>query len=53
MNSPRAESVASTGPLFDPLAPELVSNPYPIYARLREQDPVHFEASTQAWLLSR
>ena len=28
--------------LFSPMAPKVRSNPYPIYHRLREQDPVHF-----------
>src|ERR1700742_1101308 len=32
---------ATSGPLFDPLAPEFIRNPYPYYARLRVSDPVH------------
>ena len=28
--------------LFSPMAPRVRKNPYPIYHRLREQDPVHF-----------
>ena len=28
--------------LFSPAAPRVRANPYPIYHRLREQDPVHF-----------
>jgi cytochrome P450 len=28
-------------PLFDPLSPELISDPYPFYHRLRAEDPVH------------
>jgi cytochrome P450 len=28
-------------PLFDPLKPEFISDPYPHYARLRTVDPVH------------
>jgi len=27
--------------VFDPLAPEFVRDPYPIYAALRDEDPVH------------
>jgi cytochrome P450 len=29
------------GPLFDPLAPEFIRDPYPFYARLRDTDPMH------------
>jgi cytochrome P450 len=32
---------AATEPLFDPLAPEFIRDPYPHYARLRTTDPVH------------
>ena len=28
-------------PLFSPLSPEFIANPYPTYHRLREADPVH------------
>jgi cytochrome P450 len=28
-------------PLFDPLAPEVIADPYPYYHRLRSVDPVH------------
>jgi hypothetical protein len=28
-------------PLFDPLSPELIDDPYPVYHRLRAEDPVH------------
>jgi cytochrome P450 len=30
-----------TRPLFDPLSPKLISDPYPVYHRLRAEDPVH------------
>jgi cytochrome P450 len=32
---------ASSEPLFNPLAPEFIRNPYPHYARLRAADPMH------------
>jgi cytochrome P450 len=32
---------ATTGPLFNPLAPEFIRDPYPHYARLRATDPMH------------
>ena len=32
---------ATTEPLFNPLAPEFIRDPYPHYARLRTTDPMH------------
>jgi cytochrome P450 len=32
---------AQTEPLFDPLSPEFIRNPYPHYERLRTTDPMH------------
>src|SRR5580698_624546 len=32
---------ATTEPLFNPLAPEFIRNPYPHYERLRTSDPMH------------
>ena len=32
---------ATGAPLFDPLAPEFIRNPYPYYEKLRTTDPVH------------
>ena len=32
---------ATSAPLFDPLAPEFIRDPYPHYARLRTTDPMH------------
>src|SRR5580765_630958 len=32
---------ASSEPLFNPLAPEFIRNPYPYYERLRATDPLH------------
>src|SRR5438046_8668580 len=33
--------VASAGPLFNPLSPEFIRDPYPLYARLRATDPMY------------
>ena len=33
-----------TEPLFNPLAPEFIRNPYPYYERLRRLDPMHVNA---------
>jgi len=35
------------------LEPENLANPYPLYARLREQDPVMWDERTTAWVLTR
>src|SRR5215207_5996259 len=35
------QSAATTEPLFNPLAPEFIRNPYPYYERMRATDPVH------------
>jgi cytochrome P450 len=35
---------ASNEPLFNPLAPEFIRNPYPYYERLRTTDPMHVNA---------
>src|ERR1700726_1231572 len=32
---------AATEPLFNPLSPEFIRNPYPHYERMRATDPVH------------
>ena len=32
---------AATEPLFNPLSPEFIRDPYPHYERMRTTDPVH------------
>ena len=39
MNEPA--QAATAAPLFDPLSPEFIRDPYPHYERLRRTDPVH------------
>jgi cytochrome P450 len=43
---------ATTEPLFNPLAPEFIRDPYPHYARLRTSDPMHL-TSFGAFVASR
>jgi cytochrome P450 len=43
---------ASTAPLFNPLSPEFIRNPYPHYDQLRRLDPVHITAHGM-YLVSR
>ena len=37
----------------DLLAPTVVANPHPAFARLREEDPVHWSKRHRAWVLTR
>jgi len=38
---------------YNPFIPEVHANPYPMYARLRAEDPVHWSALMEAWVLTR
>ena len=38
--------------IFNPWLPEIHANPYPVYARLQEEDPVH-QPFPGVWILSR
>jgi cytochrome P450 len=38
--------------IFNPWLPEIHANPYPVYRRLREEDPVH-QPFPGVWILSR
>jgi len=37
---------------FNPMAPELITDPYPLYRRLLQEDPVHL-SPMGAWVLTR
>ncbi|MCX5377312.1 cytochrome P450 [Streptomyces sp. NBC_00091] len=39
--------------MYELLTPEFFRDPYPVYARMRERDPVYFHEPLNAWLLSR
>lgn len=39
--------------LFNPADPEVRANPYPVLARLRREDPVHWSPGLKAWVLTR
>lgn len=43
----------TTGVLFNPLAPEMRTDPYPFYRRLREKNPIHRSYPASGWVLSR
>jgi pimeloyl-[acyl-carrier protein] synthase len=38
---------------YDPLAPGFLADPYPMYARLREGEPVHWSRRMEGWVLTR
>jgi cytochrome P450 len=39
--------------LYNRLAPEVLANPYPLYHRLRREDPVHWDPYLHAWIVTR
>src|SRR6266478_2547872 len=55
--SARAKSNANipdpTLSLFHLLDPEVLADPYPLYHRLRREDPVHWDSFLHAWVVTR
>ena len=39
--------------LYHLLDPEVLANPYPLFRRLRTEDPVHWDAFLHAWVVTR
>jgi len=39
--------------LYQLLDPAVLADPYPLYRRLREQDPVHWDPFLHAWIVTR
>lgn len=38
---------------YRPFSPELLADPYPMYRRLQDEDPVHWSEPTGGWVLTR
>src|SRR5438309_9268676 len=48
-NSKRAPALS----LYRLLDPEVLANPYPLYQRLRTEDPIHWDPFLHAWVVTR
>jgi cytochrome P450 len=56
MASPTLSEISSkdaTLSLYQLLDPEVLANPYPLFHRLQDEDPVHWDAFLHAWVATR
>lgn len=51
--SPADRSSDASLSLYHLLDPDVLANPYPLYHRLRDEDPVHWDPYLHAWVVTR
>jgi len=49
----RAENTDAALSLYHLLDPAVLANPYPLFHRLRQEDPVHWDPFLHAWVVTR
>ncbi len=52
MSSNAAVNASSSLSLLNRLSPEFLADPYPLYERLRTEDPVHWDPYLHAWVVT-
>jgi cytochrome P450 len=53
ISAAEAKTADPTLSLYQLLDPEVLANPYPLYHRLRSEDPVHWDPFLHKWVLTR